>query len=294
MRGSSPGQEWSCDAHWSGGPCSSRASCAYAPTVREQRTVFGEVADLYDKARAPYPEALLDDVLDHARVTAATAPRAFEIGAGTGKATVALAARGVHIVATEPDEAMAAVLRRNCRAFPHVRVDVSNFEDWTGSERGFDLVYAAQAWHWIARRVRVNRAAELLRPQGTIALFWHRTDWGGESVRDDLEDIYRRIAPDLHGKQPGFPGLSPPGGEPSVAELIDADAFGDVQTRAYHWSVKLSAERFVEMALTQSNHRLTDEATRERLFGAVGALVASHGGHITVPHATFLVMARAT
>jgi hypothetical protein len=34
-----------------------------APDLREQRLVFGEDAELYDKARAGYPESLLDDVL---------------------------------------------------------------------------------------------------------------------------------------------------------------------------------------------------------------------------------------
>lgn len=269
---------------------------AHAPTfepVREQRTIFGEVAELYDKARAAYPDALVDDVLGHARATAEVNTRALEIGAGTGKATVALAARGVDIVAIEPDEAMAAVLRRNCSGFPHVRVEVSSFEDWGGSERDFDLLYAAQAWHWVARDVRVRRASELLRPQGTIALFWHRTDWSDEAVRDELEGIYRRIAPDLDGKQPGFPGLVPPRGQPGVADLTDSDRFRGVETRSYRWSTTLTAEMFVEVALTQSDHRLTDEATRDRLFRAIGALIASHGGQITIPHASFLVLARA-
>ena len=58
--------------------------------MREQRTIFGEVAELYDKARAAYPEALFDDVLDYARCTATSSMRALEIGAGTGKATVVL------------------------------------------------------------------------------------------------------------------------------------------------------------------------------------------------------------
>ena len=261
--------------------------------MREQRTIFGEVAELYDKARALYPEALFDDVLDYARCTTASSMRALEIGAGTGKATVALAARGVDVVALEPDAAMAAVLRRSCEGFPHVRIEVTTFEDWTASSKGFDLLYAAQAWHWVAREVRARRAAELLRVDGTIALFWHRTDWSGEPVRDDLEEIYRRIAPDLHAKDPGFPGLAPRRGQPGVGDLADSGRFRDIETRTYRWSKTLTAEMFIDVALTQSDHRLLDEVTRERLFRAVEALIASHGGQIATPHATFLVLARA-
>ena len=34
-----------------------------ARDVREQRLVFGEDAELYEKARAGYPESLVDDAL---------------------------------------------------------------------------------------------------------------------------------------------------------------------------------------------------------------------------------------
>ena len=69
--------------------------------MREQRLVFGEVAELYDGARAGYSEAVVDDVL-HYLGGDSRARRALEVGAGTGKATVAFAARGLAIVALEP------------------------------------------------------------------------------------------------------------------------------------------------------------------------------------------------
>lgn len=262
--------------------------------MREQRTIFGEVAELYDRARAGYPDALIDDVLAHAGWVAGSRMRALEIGAGTGKATVAFAAHDVDVLALEPNAAMAAVLGRNCRDFPHVRVELATFEDWAASESGFDLLFSAQAWHWVPRDVRRRRASEALRSGGTIALFWHRTDWRREPVRDDLDDVYRSVAPALHEKEPGFPGLAPPRGDPGVAELSGSDSFVDIATRAYPWSASLTTETFVEVALTQSDHRLLDEATRDRLFDAVKGVISSQGGQISVPHLTFLVLARAT
>lgn len=107
--------------------------------MREQRTIFGEVAELYDRARAGYPDGLIHDVLAHAGWVAGSRLRALEIGAGTAKATVAFAAHDVDVLALEPDAAMAAVLSRNCRDFPHIRVELTTFEDWAASESGFDL-----------------------------------------------------------------------------------------------------------------------------------------------------------
>lgn len=126
------------------------------PCMREQRTVFGEVPELYDRARAGYSEALVDDVLGFVGDDGSQV-RALEVGAGTGKATVPFALRGVEIVALEPSVAMATVAKRNCQRLPNVRIDVTTFEDWPLEPAAFILLFSAQAWHWVRREVRTGR-----------------------------------------------------------------------------------------------------------------------------------------
>jgi SAM-dependent methyltransferase len=159
-----------------------------APDVRGQRLVFGEDAELYDKARAAYPASVVDDVLAFVGFEASQV-RALEVGAGTGKATKSFARRRVEIVALEPSVTMAAVARGNCEGFANVRVEVTSFEDWPLEAAAFHLVFAAQSWHWVDREVRGAKAADALVQGGTLALLWHRTDWRGEPVRDDLEEL---------------------------------------------------------------------------------------------------------
>src|SRR6266516_5707601 len=91
---------------------------------REQRLVFGEVAEEYHEVRAGYPAELVDAVFDYLGGTPA---RIVEIGAGTGKATAAFHPRAVPLTCLEPDPAMAAVLRRS---YPDVQVQTCGFEDW--------------------------------------------------------------------------------------------------------------------------------------------------------------------
>jgi hypothetical protein len=83
--------------------------------TREQRGVFGEVADDYDRIRPGYPGSLVDEVL-----AAAGPGPVLEVGAGTGKATVAFAARGVSLTCIEPDPRMAELLRRKLPGVPIV------------------------------------------------------------------------------------------------------------------------------------------------------------------------------
>ena len=45
------------------------------------------------------------------------------------------------------------------------------FESWEPPQPGFDLVFAATAWHWIDPAVRYRKAWDLLRDGGHLA-FW--------------------------------------------------------------------------------------------------------------------------
>jgi SAM-dependent methyltransferase len=262
--------------------------------VREQRLVFGEVADLYDRARPSYPDALIEEVLSYCASASASPERALEVGAGTGKATVALASRGLEIVALEPDPAMAAVARRNCSPFPLVRVEVASFEDWGDQTERFSLVISAQAWHWVNPEVRCPKAAEFLGPGGGLALLWHRLRWEGEPVQDDLAALYRRLEPQLYD-QAGFPGLGcARTGQPRSLEEIEAShLFTDITLASHRWHTTLGPEGFTDLLLTQSDHRLLPEDRRAGLLDAVRSVVASQaGGEINVPYETYAVLGR--
>ena len=135
--------------------------------TREQRTVFGEVAELYERTRPGYPDGLFDAVLEFGDLHAGD--RALEVGAGTGKATRGFIARGLDVLALEPAPGMADVLRHS-----YPSVIETTFEDWTVDRGAFGLLYAAQAWHWVEDHpAAYARVADALRDGGTIALFWN-------------------------------------------------------------------------------------------------------------------------
>ena len=76
----------------------------------EQRFTFNKVAELYDQARAGYPQALYDDLMEFANLSAGDA--ILEVGCGTGKATEEFARRGLRVVALDPGPDMIAAARR--------------------------------------------------------------------------------------------------------------------------------------------------------------------------------------
>jgi SAM-dependent methyltransferase len=273
--------------------------------TREQRLVFGEDAELYDRARPGYSDAVVTSVLEYLGdgpapstsgdgTSSRPAVRALEIGAGTGKGTVAFAARGAAILAVEPDPAMAAVAARHTAAYPGVRIEHSTFEELAlDREPPFDLVFSAQAWHWVQPEVRTGKAAAALRPGGALALFWHRPHWPDDDpLRAALDACYVEHAPGVRDRRPTFPGVGPVREQREHQEVAASELFTDLTVRHHPWTAELGVDDFLALLATQSDHRLLPEATRDRLFAAVRGAVAPLGRTIRLPYDTLLVLGR--
>lgn len=241
----------------------------------ERRLAFGTVAELYDAARPSYPSELVDDVLAYAGPDVRDA---LEVGAGTGKATALFAARGLRITAVEPSSAMAAVASQQA-ATASVHVLISDFEHAPVQAGAFDLVYSAQAWHWVDPARRRELAARALRPGGVIAAFWNRPDWERCPLRDPLDAAYERAGVSLDDAGPMHPASS---------MLLDIEDEWS-ERRVYRWQQRYTREAYLDLMATHSDHILLPVDQRATLFEAVGAVI---GSGIELPYATVLGLTR--
>jgi len=260
-----------------------------ADPPREQRLVFGEVAETYDRARPGYPSQLVDDVLTFAELGAHD--RVLEVGCGTGKATVQFAPHGLDMLCVELNENMAAVARRNCERFPRVTIVTTSFEDWPVEPGEFRLLMSAQAWHWVSSEVRLSKAHRALAPDGALAVFWNTVRWPDEQMRAAVDDLYERVAPGLIASRPGFPGTRS-ARNVSVQELEESSLFAPVTLREYPWSETYSTARYVELLTTHSDHRMLAPDVFDRLAKGIAALVDDAGGALHIEYVARLHMAR--
>ncbi|WP_043730309.1 bifunctional 2-polyprenyl-6-hydroxyphenol methylase/3-demethylubiquinol 3-O-methyltransferase UbiG [Kutzneria sp. 744] len=236
---------------------------------------FGPIAAEYDRHRPAPPEGLIDDL-------ERLGGEVLDVGCGTGKATVALAERGLTVLGLEPDERMAAVARGH-----GVEVEVGAFETWDAGDRRFDLLTFADSWHFVDPAVAVPRAAELLRPGGKVARFWNSYVLEPEAI-DALDRVYRRLAPENPQTWRQAAAWTPvrPDDDPLVR-----GGFMPLRTRTYRSSALRTADEWVAIAATTSGHlRLGDRLAP--LMSEAHAAIEALGGAVRVHRTTVLVLAR--
>lgn len=249
------------------------------PDRRALGAVFDEVPELYDRVRPRYPDELFADLAALTGIDASAA--LLEVGCGTGQATRSLAALGRSVTAVEPGAGMAALARRNLSSLGNVDIENATFEQWDDRGRRFDALVAASAWHWVDPAVGWQRAHDVLRPGGWVALLGH------EVVRRPGEpEVYAHTA-DLHEQaSPGNPGWGHPPLEDDVratdtgwGQVTDpGPLFGPTIVRWYPTVQWFDGAGFTDLLRSTSMYRALDPDVREPLLDAVAERIRTRMG----------------
>jgi SAM-dependent methyltransferase len=169
-------------------------------------------AEAYERGRPGYAEATVDFVLEPVRDRPGLC--GLDVGAGTGKLTRQLAARGVDMVAVEPSQAM----RRWLRHAVHSATVLSGVaEDLPLPGHSVDVVVAGQAFHWFDQDRALAEAARVLRPGGVLGVLYNSRDDAVAWVRE-LSDVIGETDDHVSTRPRGTPALPAAFGPVEVAE----------------------------------------------------------------------------
>jgi len=233
---------------------------AEEPRRRERAGSFGRAAGVYERARPGYP----DDAVDW--LVPADARRAVDLGAGTGKLTRALVARGLDVTAVEPLAGMRAELTA---ALPGVPALDGTAEAIPLPDASAHLVTVAQAWHWVDEARALPEVARVLRPGGALVLVWNVRDEGVDWVRA-LSEI-----------------VDPSEGELRLRRAVEiGPPFGPTEPFLTSWEREMDVELLLELVASRSGVITAEPARREAILAAVRELAATHpdlAGRTTFP-----------
>jgi SAM-dependent methyltransferase len=242
-------------------------------TEAERSRSFGAIAADYDRLRPAPPAEAVDWLLPQ------RLDLIVDLGAGTGLFSRALASRGAHVVAVEPDERMRAVLAERS---PGVRVIAGSGEAIPLPDASADGVFASSSWHWMDSGKAIPEVARVLRDGGRLGVIstgrdhespWLRADeWFQEAARDgDPFSPWGR-----QRSRSGRPELPQAGGE----------LFTNIETATFRFTRPMAPADVVEMLTTYS--RVITASAQERELGRARATAAlaelfPGAGQIDVP-----------
>jgi SAM-dependent methyltransferase len=255
---------------------------------------FDAWADEYDRFRPGYPDEVFETIA--ARLVLPRLPAVVDLGAGTGRASLAMAALGWRVTAVEPGKAMLELLRtRAADEGLLVSTIQANAESTSLDPASVDLVTAAQAFHWFAKDEALAEVARILRPGGGLALFWNVRDAERSAFLADYAELLKRFAESAD--DPGIGRYEAIGRDETRRALEAAAGFEAPELIQLHQEVQMTDEEFMGMAFTASYVRAGMSPERQdRLRLDLAALLGRHrlsdGRPFPVPYRIDLWIAR--
>jgi SAM-dependent methyltransferase len=250
----------------------------YNPTGR-----FSGLQDLYAKYRPDYPPAALDYILTECSLGGAAV--LVDVGCGTGISSRLFAARGLHVIGIDPNEAM----RTRAAAEPPPsgglapvyragRAEATGLPDGTA-----DSVLAAQAFHWFDPVPTLAEFHRILKPGGWAVLMWNERD-----EADPFTAVYGAVLRTL----PDTAAVEVPRLRAGDA-LFASPLFGECRSAFFGNGQALDEEGLLGRAFSAS-YAPKEPARAEAFARDLRTLFARHqaGGTVTLRYQTSVYLGR--
>jgi SAM-dependent methyltransferase len=172
--------------------------------------------------------------------------------------------------------------------------EVATFEDWDSAGRSFDLVTAAQAWHWVDPVAGAGKAAVVLRPAGRLAVFWNVFE-PPAPLRAAFGAVYQRVLPDSPAvgfwAQPALDGYRRIMGGRAADGIRQSGAFSEPQEWLSSWERPYTTGEWLDLLPTTGGFTRQPDAVQARLLAGLGDAVDAAGGCFTMGYTTLCITA---
>lgn len=253
---------------------------------------FDTVSSAYDKMRPGYVKEIYDAIFSY--ISLDKSSHIVEVGSGSGQATRPFLDIGCQLTAVEYGKNLAELLAENFKSFPNIKVINSRFEDAVFGKDSCDLVFSATAFHWINEETGYKKVFSMLRDGGAFARFANHPSISknAPALAEDIEKIYDEYYYSYYKDKQRSACIYSEGMAKDTAMIAEKYGFADIQYHIFHRKRIFSADEYVKLLGTYSDHIAIEKSIRDEFFANIKAAIIKHGGTLTIDDALDLQLAR--
>lgn len=263
------------------------------PVIKGLEWTFDTVASQYEKLRPGYADELYRAIFDYIPIHENS--NVIEVGTGGGQATLPVLKTGCNLTAVEYGAQFSDLLKEKFKSFPKFSVITGKFEDVGFQENAFDLVFSASAFHWIPEKTGYEKVFSMLKSGGAFARFANHPyrDKGNPELSEEIDRLYDIYYNTFHNKAKHevIKEYTIQQAE-ERAMIAEKYGFSDIRYALFHRKRVFSANEYIQLLGTYSDHIVIKKAIREEFFSKIEEAINKRGGAITIYDTMDLALAR--
>ncbi len=262
------------------------------PTLKNLEWTFDTAASVYEKLRPGYPKELYHAISDYLPINENS--RVVEIGSGGGQATEPFLKTGCRLTAVEYGANFCELLKEKFQEHQNFSVINGKFEDAVLAKETYDLVFSASAFHWVPEQIGYEKVFSILKKGGVFARFANHPyrDKGNPALSAKIDTIYAKYYYPYYHKEPQKITEYTEMDAKDRADIAGKYGFSDIQYALFYRERIFTAQEYIKLLGTYSDHIAIKAAVRELFFAEIEQAIVDFGGTITIHDTIDLQLAR--
>jgi len=154
-------------------------------------------------------------------------------------------------------------------------------------KEAYDLIYCAQAFHWVPQPDGFKRCSRLLKENGKLALLWNvyiSNDTKLDSELKEVSNFYGGLF-SLYSKEEGEVLMNT-----RAERIIESNLFSNVKLLKSYWEKEYSLDEYIGFIKTSNGYLRLNATERLNVEKDVKKLIINHGGSVVRPYITSLYL----
>lgn len=262
------------------------------PALKGLEWTFDTVSSTYEKSRPGYVKELYQILLDYIPINENS--NVVEVGSGGGQATAPILETGCQLTAVECGKRFSELLKNKFNEYQKFSVITGKFEDTVFEDNTFDLVFSATAFHWVPEKIGYEKVFSMLKNGGAFARFANHPYRDKENVElsQEIDKIYDLYYNKYYNKERETISGYTEQQAKEIAMIASKYGFSDIRYELFYRERVFSANEYIELLGTYSNHIAIEESIRTEFFAKIKEAINNHGGIIKIHDTIDLQLAR--